>query len=70
ADAYTGRLSDVYGEPRFWDDPTTPNQGSAEAIDIGCSEFQSESCPADFDGTGFVDTDDFTAFVLSFEAGC
>ncbi|GMV27753.1 MAG: hypothetical protein AMXMBFR58_37840 [Phycisphaerae bacterium] len=27
------------------------------------------SCPADFDGTGFVDTDDFTAFVLAFEAG-
>jgi hypothetical protein len=26
-------------------------------------------CPADFDGTGFVDTDDFTAFVLAFEAG-
>jgi hypothetical protein len=27
------------------------------------------ACPADFDGTGFVDTDDFTAFVLAFEAG-
>ncbi|MCK6477525.1 MAG: FG-GAP-like repeat-containing protein, partial [Phycisphaerales bacterium] len=27
------------------------------------------TCPADFDGTGFVDTDDFTAFVLAFEAG-
>lgn len=27
-------------------------------------------CPADFDGSGFVDTDDFTAFVLAFEAGC
>ncbi|MCG3121804.1 MAG: hypothetical protein GIKADHBN_00175 [Phycisphaerales bacterium] len=26
-------------------------------------------CDADFDGTGFVDTDDFTAFVLAFEAG-
>jgi hypothetical protein len=26
-------------------------------------------CPADFDGTGFVDVDDFTAFVLAFEAG-
>ncbi|GMV25044.1 MAG: hypothetical protein AMXMBFR58_10750 [Phycisphaerae bacterium] len=26
-------------------------------------------CPADFDGTGFVDTDDFDAFVAAFEAG-
>ncbi|MCK6476684.1 MAG: right-handed parallel beta-helix repeat-containing protein [Phycisphaerales bacterium] len=26
-------------------------------------------CPADFDGTGFVDTDDFDAFVRAFEAG-
>ncbi|HLO41082.1 MAG TPA: NPCBM/NEW2 domain-containing protein [Phycisphaerales bacterium] len=26
-------------------------------------------CPSDFDGTGFVDTDDFTAFVSAFEAG-
>jgi hypothetical protein len=28
------------------------------------------SCPADFDGTGFVDSDDFTAFITAFEAGC
>ncbi|MCG3121900.1 MAG: hypothetical protein GIKADHBN_00273 [Phycisphaerales bacterium] len=26
-------------------------------------------CPADFDGSGFVDTDDYDAFVLAFEAG-
>lgn len=26
-------------------------------------------CPADFDASGFVDTDDFDAFVLAFEAG-
>ncbi|HLO39857.1 MAG TPA: VCBS repeat-containing protein [Phycisphaerales bacterium] len=26
-------------------------------------------CPSDFDGSGFVDTDDFTAFVVAFEAG-
>lgn len=26
-------------------------------------------CPADFDGSGFVDTDDFTAFTVAFEAG-
>jgi serine protease len=28
-----------------------------------------ESCPADFDGTGFVDTEDYDAFVQAFEAG-
>ncbi|HLO41261.1 MAG TPA: GC-type dockerin domain-anchored protein [Phycisphaerales bacterium] len=26
-------------------------------------------CPADFDGSGFVDIEDYSAFVLSFEAG-
>ncbi len=26
-------------------------------------------CPADFDGSGFVDIEDYTAFVLAFEAG-
>ncbi|GMV25660.1 MAG: hypothetical protein AMXMBFR58_16910 [Phycisphaerae bacterium] len=26
-------------------------------------------CPSDFDQSGFVDTDDFTAFVVAFEAG-
>lgn len=26
-------------------------------------------CPADFDGSGFVDTDDFDAFVVAFEQG-
>lgn len=28
-----------------------------------------QGCPADFDGSGFVDTDDFDAFVQAFEAG-
>jgi opacity protein-like surface antigen len=27
------------------------------------------SCPADFDGSGFVDTEDFDAFVRAYEAG-
>jgi hypothetical protein len=27
------------------------------------------SCPADFDGSGFVDIEDYTTFVLAFEAG-
>ncbi|MCC6428139.1 MAG: hypothetical protein IT435_15120 [Phycisphaerales bacterium] len=28
-----------------------------------------DECPADFDGSGFVDTDDYDAFVEAFEAG-
>ncbi len=28
-----------------------------------------EHCPADFDGSGFVDIEDYTAFVTAFEAG-
>jgi hypothetical protein len=41
----------------------------AERVDMGAHEFQVD-CPADFDGSGFVDTDDFDAFVRAFEAGC
>ncbi len=33
------------------------------------STIKYESCKADFDGSGFVDTDDFDAFVFAFEAG-
>lgn len=29
----------------------------------------SVTCPSDFDGSGFVDTDDFDAFIRAFEAG-
>ncbi len=28
------------------------------------------ACDADLDGSGFVDTDDFDAFILAFESGC
>ncbi len=43
------------------------NGGSGELAQL--LEIFHATCPADFDGTGFVDTDDFTAFVLAFEAG-
>lgn len=36
---------------------------------IGLSTVGDDVCPADFDGTGFVDTEDFDAFVRSFEVG-
>jgi hypothetical protein len=43
-------------------------------VDDGCTTVSSAGaalvlCRADFDCSGFVDTDDFTAFVLDFEAG-
>ncbi len=40
-------------------DVQAPDGGPAEQGD----------CVGDYDGTGFVDTDDFTSFVLDFEAG-
>jgi hypothetical protein len=43
--------------------------GTAQ-VDVGAYEYQIHACDADFDGSGFVDTDDFDAFVRAFEAGC
>jgi glucose/arabinose dehydrogenase len=40
----------------------TDNDGVANTCEI-------DGCPADFDNTGFVDTDDYDAFVEAFEAG-
>ncbi len=34
-----------------------------------CIPVESGGCPADFDGSGFVDTDDYDAFVHAFEEG-
>ncbi|GMV26508.1 MAG: hypothetical protein AMXMBFR58_25390 [Phycisphaerae bacterium] len=45
----------------FSADDTVPGN-DVEALTVGL-------CPSDFDRSGFVDTDDFTAFVLAFEAG-
>ncbi len=35
----------------------------------GKVQLLARGCTADYDGSGFVDTDDFTDFVLAFEAG-
>ncbi len=60
--------------PRRSDDPATIDTGSGAApvVDIGAFEFRPAvpACPADFDGSGFVDTDDFDAFIHAFETGC
>ncbi|MCC6428553.1 MAG: right-handed parallel beta-helix repeat-containing protein [Phycisphaerales bacterium] len=60
---------DAFGNPRIVDDPASPDTGpgSPPIVDIGALE--REPCHADFDGTGFVDLDDYVAYVLAFEAG-
>ncbi|HRJ49433.1 MAG TPA: PA14 domain-containing protein, partial [Phycisphaerales bacterium] len=44
--------------------PSTP-----KAVIAAAALSRVNPCPADFDGSGFVDTDDFDAFVAAFEAG-
>ena len=53
-------VTDLDGNPRFVDDPNTEDSGIGyPCVDMGAYEFQvEESCPADFDGDGDVDTSD------------
>ncbi len=57
---------DLAGSPRFID-----GDGDGVArIDIGPYESAPPACPADIDHSGFVDTEDFDAFIRAFESGC
>jgi hypothetical protein len=58
---------DLDGEERSVEIPWS--LGSYGPVDRGCYEYREPTCPSDFDGSGFVDTDDFTAFVTAFEQG-
>ncbi len=52
--------------------PDVCDLASGASLDLNHNGILDEcepDCPADFDGTGFVDTDDFDAFVHAFEAG-
>ncbi len=62
--------TDLDGLTRFQDDPLTADLGvgPAPVIDLGAYEF-GPGCLADFDHSGFIDTDDFDAFVHTFELG-
>jgi hypothetical protein len=47
---------DLYGTPRFADDPFTPDTGAGDPpiVDMGAYEFQPAPCPWDLDGDGEV----------------
>ena len=70
----TGVTTDLDGNPRFVDDPNTPNtgvpgHGFAEIVDMGAYEFQGEACYADCDSNGVLDIFDFLCFQNSFVLG-
>lgn len=64
-------VTDLDGNPRFVDDPDTPDtgQGTAPIVDLGAFEFQppvvANSGP-DMDGSGCVDTNDLGMMLGSF----
>ncbi|MCC6428592.1 MAG: PQQ-dependent sugar dehydrogenase [Phycisphaerales bacterium] len=71
---------DYYGEVYICDQGSTATNGEIYKIvpvtpgldsdDNGIvNTCEPDGCPADFDNTGFVDTDDYDAFVIAFEAG-
>ncbi|GMV26867.1 MAG: hypothetical protein AMXMBFR58_28980 [Phycisphaerae bacterium] len=57
--------------PAGWHATATATHQSRGATSefSACLAITGGSCPADFDGSGFADTDDFDAFVRAFEAG-
>jgi hypothetical protein len=56
-----------FNERRFYGYAWAENVGWVNLNNA--TEYVAAGCRSDFDGTGFVDTDDFTAFVLAFEQG-
>ncbi len=65
---------DTAGDPRFRNDlgsPDTgvPGNGHAAVVDMGAFEFQGNSCEADFNNDGVVNTLDFIAFLNAFTSG-
>lgn len=71
-----GPYASADGGSLVWSSQAPPSVNSDTTIDAGeyvvielCSLTPGGCCPADFDGTGFVDLEDYDAFVLAFEAG-
>ncbi|MCC6427204.1 MAG: hypothetical protein IT435_10335 [Phycisphaerales bacterium] len=67
---FTGNSAAACCNTGIYQSPCWKDGVGAPVVDLGAYEFQLATCPADFDGSGFVDTDDFEAFVHAFEAGC
>ncbi|MDX2017252.1 MAG: right-handed parallel beta-helix repeat-containing protein, partial [Planctomycetota bacterium] len=66
-------LVDLDLNPRMLDLPSVANTGGSFGvgyIDRGCYERPITVCPADFDESGFVDSDDFVMFSEHFALGC
>lgn len=59
---------DLDGQPRFVDDPATPNTGSGTPpiVDMGAYEYQRTWLCGDLDNDGSVDAEDFELFVDAF----
>jgi hypothetical protein len=69
-----GITTDLDGNPRFVEDPGTPNNGVGPApiVDIGAYEFQGQSCYANCDRSTtppILNIDDFICFVERFAQG-
>ena len=73
---YTGPGSDLALNPRFQDDPGTPDTGVAiigAVVDMGAFEYAppaTSACPADVNGDGLASPADFTAWLSAFNMGC
>jgi hypothetical protein len=63
-----GTVTDLADQPRFVDDPDAPDSGAGEPplVDMGAFEFQvATACPADLNGDGVVDVQDFLALLAN-----
>lgn len=58
---------DAMGDDRFVNATSNAN---GSIVDRGAIEFQTATCPADFNTDGFLDFFDYDAFVEAFESGC
>ena len=65
-----GVTTDLVGNPRFVDDPATPDTGNGAPpiVDMGAYEFQVGGCAGDLDGDGDTDLADLGILLADF--GC
>lgn len=68
-----GVTTDLLGNPRFADDPNTPDTGVGDApiVDIGAIEFipAQTICAGDMNGDGVMDLADLNMFITAFTSG-